>query len=63
MRPRTITGNTVSRYTRSPSAACFVLMLLIMLSGILVPVPTIAAQQRQAARIAEELVQTGSLPS
>src|SRR5579862_7386214 len=30
-------GNTVSRYTRSPSAAVFVLTLLIMLNGIRVP--------------------------
>src|ERR1700691_3793526 len=33
-------GNTVSRYTRSPSAAVLVLMLLIMLSGIRVPTVT-----------------------
>src|SRR5580658_2759279 len=42
-------GNTVSRYTRSPSAAVFVLMLLIMLSGIRVPMVTTKSSGLAAA--------------
>src|SRR5258708_7148859 len=41
MRPLTRIGNTVSRYTRSPSAECFVLTLLMSASGTLLPISTV----------------------
>src|SRR5215472_3045377 len=41
MRPFTRIGKTVSRYTRSPSAECLVLTLLMRLKGTFVPVSTV----------------------
>src|SRR5580704_10036532 len=53
-------GNTVSRYTRSPSAAVLVLMLLIMLSGMRVPTATTKSSGLAASVLVAGVVAAGA---